>query len=63
MPLEDLDVGLLEIKTARQHARDFSIAFYTGRLAEQFDDAAIFVLLDCVFRLRDKVGVVFSAHG
>ena len=54
VPLEDLDVGLLEIKAACQHARDFSIAFYARRLPEQFDDAAIFVVLDGVFGLRDK---------
>ena len=38
VPLKDLDVGFLEVKTARQHARDFSIAFHTCRLAEQFDE-------------------------
>ena len=63
VPLKDLDVGFLEVKTARQHARDISIAFYIRRLAQQFHDTAIFVVLDGVFRLRDKVGVVFSAHG
>jgi hypothetical protein len=63
VPLKDLNVGFLEVKTARQHARDVSIAFHTGRAAEQFDDTSIFVVLDGVFRLRDKVGVVFSAHG
>ena len=63
VPLKDLDVGFLEVKTARQHARDVSIAFYTRRLAEQFHDTSVFVVLDGIVRLRDKVGVIFSAHG
>ena len=63
VPLKDLDVGFLEVKTARQHARDIAIAFHIPRLPEQFDDASIFVVFDGSFRLRDKVGVIFNAHG
>ena len=62
VPLQNLNVGLVKIKAAREHARDFAIAFYAGP-PEQFDDAPIFVVLDGVFRLCDEVGVVFGAHG
>ena len=63
VPLQNLDVVFLEIEAARQHARDVAVAVDAGRSVEQFDDASIFVVLDGSFRLRDKVGVVFNAHG
>ena len=63
VPLQNLNVGFLEIEAARQHARDFAITLDAARLIEEFHDAPIFVVLDGSFRLRDKVGVIFNAHG
>jgi hypothetical protein len=63
MPLQNLDVVLLKIETSRKHAGDVAITGNIARAAEQFNHAAILVVLDRVFRLRDEVGVVFNAHG
>ena len=63
VPLQNLNVGFLEIEAARQHAGDVTIAFDAARAIEEFNDAAIFVVFNGSFRLRDKVGVIFSAHG
>ena len=63
VPLQNLDVVFLEIEAARQHARDIAVALHAARPIEEFNDAPIFVVFDGSFRLRDKVGVIFNAHG
>jgi hypothetical protein len=63
MPLQNLNIGLLEVKTTCEHACDVAITINAASPAEQFDHTPILVVLDGVFGLRDKVGVVFSAHG
>jgi hypothetical protein len=63
VPLQNLNVVFLEIEAARQHARYIAVAFDAARSIEEFHDAAIFVVFDGSFRLRDKVGVEFNAHG
>ena len=63
VPLQHLNIGFLEIEAAREHARDFTITLDAARSIEKFDDAAIFVVFRGSFRLRDKVGVIFKAHG
>ncbi len=63
MPLQNLNVVFLEIEAAREHACDIFITLNTARFAEQFDHTPIFAVLDGILRLRDKVGVIFNAHG
>ena len=63
VPLQNLNVGFLEIEAACQHARDGAVALDFARSIEEFHDASVFVVFDGSFRLRDKVGVVFNAHG
>lgn len=63
VPLQNLNVGFLEIEAACQHARDGAIAFHFARSIEKLHDASVFVVFDGSFRLRDEVGVIFSAHG
>ena len=63
VPLQNLNIGFLEIETARQHARDIAVTLDAGRPIEKLNDAAVFVVFDGSFRLRDKVGVIFSGHG
>jgi len=63
VPLKDLDVHFLKVETARQHSGDFAVALDGALLAQQFHDPAILAVLDGAIRLRDEVGVVFSAHG
>jgi hypothetical protein len=63
VPLQYLDIVFLEIEAECQHARDIAIAFEVARPIEEFHDATIFVVFDGSFRLRDKVGVIFNAHG
>ena len=63
VPLQNLNIGFFEIEAARQHARDVAITLNVARTVEEFHDAAIFVVFDGSFRLRDKVGVIFNAHG
>ena len=63
VPLQNLNVVFLEIEAARQHACDVAIALDTARPVKEFYDASIFVVFDGSFRLRDKVGVIFNAHG
>ena len=63
VPLQDLNIGFLEIETACQHARDVAITLDFARSVEEFHDAPVFVVFDGSFRLRDKVGVIFHAHG
>ncbi len=63
VPLQNLNICFLEVEAARQHSRDLSIAFDFAGPIEEFHHAPIFVVFDGSFRLRDKVGVVFNAHG
>lgn len=63
VPLQYLNIVFLEIEAACQHACDFAITLDAARSIEEFDDAPIFVVFDGSFRLRDKVGVIFNAHG
>ena len=63
VPLQHLDVGFLEIEAAGQHARNVAVTLETARPVEELNDAAILVVFDGTFRLRDKVGVIFNAHG
>jgi len=63
VPLQDLNIRLFEIETARQHLGDVPVALHFCRLIEEFHDPAVFAVFDRVFRLCDKVGVVFGAHG
>jgi hypothetical protein len=63
MPLQYLNIGFLEIETACQHLRDFSVALHFAGLIQEFYDTAILAVLDGVFGLCDKVRVEFSAHG
>ena len=63
VPLQNLNVGFLEIETARQHARDLAVTFDLARAVEEFDHTTIFVVFHGSCRLRDKVGVIFNAHG
>jgi hypothetical protein len=63
VPLQNLNIGFFEIEAARQHARDVAITLDAARTVEEFHDATIFVVFDGSFRLRDKVGVIFNAHG
>ena len=63
VPLQNLDVVFLEIEAARQHARDFAVALDAAGPIEELNDASILVVFDGSFRLRDKVGVIFNAHG
>jgi hypothetical protein len=63
MPLQDLNIGFLEIKTTRKHPCDISIALKAARFIEKFDDTSILAVFDGIFGLCDEVGVVFGAHG
>ena len=63
VPLQNLNIGFLEIEAAREHARDITITLDAARSIEEFDDAAIFVVFHGSFGLRDEVGVIFNAHG
>ena len=63
VPLQNLDVAFLEIEAVRQHARDLAVALDAARPIKEFNDASILVVFDGSFRLRDKVGVIFNAHG
>jgi len=63
VPLQNLNVVFLEVEAARQHARYGAVTFDIARSIEELHDASIFVVFDGSFRLRDKVGVEFNAHG
>jgi hypothetical protein len=63
VPLQNLNVGFFEIEAAREHACNVAVAFDPARAIEQLHDAPIFVVFDSSFRLRDKVRVIFNAHG
>jgi hypothetical protein len=63
VPLQNLNIVFLEIEAACEHARDVAITLHAGRSIEEFHDASILVVFGGSFRLRDKVGVIFNAHG
>jgi hypothetical protein len=63
VPLQHLNIGFFQIEAARQHARDIAIALDGARPVEEFYDTTILVVFDGTGRLRDKVGVIFDAHG
>jgi hypothetical protein len=63
VPLQNLNLGFLEVEAAREHASDIAITLDAARSIEEFHDASILVVFDGSFRLRDKVGVIFNANG
>ena len=63
MPLQNLNVGFFEIETACQYFGDVPIAAQFAGLVEKFHDTPILAVFDGVFRLCDKVGLIFRAHG
>src|SRR5579871_3115632 len=63
VPLQHLDIHLLEVEAARQHPGNLTVPLDGTLRTQQFHDASILAVLDSAIRLRDEVGVVFSAHG
>src|SRR6202035_1336382 len=55
MPLQNLDIHLLQVETARKHAGDVPAALHSALSSEQLDHAAILAVLDGAVRLRDHV--------
>src|SRR5258706_15846397 len=63
VPLQNLKIGFFEIEAARQHARDGAITLNVAPTVAEFDDAPPVVVFDGPFRLHDKGGGRFTAHG
>ena len=63
VPLQDLDVVFLEIETAGEDAGNFPILLHRARLTKEFDNPTVLTVIHRAVQMRDKVRVIFEAHG